>query len=181
MNGILRRLQHCRPSQGTGSFLRSLRSQYVPVPLRRRFRSRLLAAAWLSATIATVVGCGGDDSMGRVRGIVTLDGDVVTRGTVQFLPRSGRGAKGQIEEDGTFVLGTFGETDGASVGVHRVAIIAYERGPGGRPDPTTAAKFKALVPEKYLAPGTSDLTYEVKPGDNFAEFALTSEQGDSPN
>jgi hypothetical protein len=124
--------------------------------------------------VAMLVGCGGDDSMGRVRGVVTLDGHPVSRGIVQFLPSSGRGAKGQIEEDGTFVLGTFDETDGASVGVHRVAIIAYERGPGGRPDPTTASKFKALVPKKYLAPGTSDLTYEVKPGDNFAEFSLAT-------
>jgi hypothetical protein len=64
------------------------------------------------------------------------------------------------------------------IGKHQIAIIAYEsssRAAGGRPDFTVASpEIKPLVPMKYMAPGTSGLTFEVKPGSNRAEFDLKS-------
>lgn len=127
---------------------------------------------------ACLSGCDQNDRLGSVHGVVRLDGRPVIKGTVRFVPLAGRAASGEIQEDGTFTLGTFGESDGALVGLHQVAIIAYEAGPvqrtaGGRPPP---AVTKPLVPKRYMSPGTSRLSFEVKPDANNAEFDLTSKE-----
>jgi hypothetical protein len=105
---------------------------------------------------------------------VRLDGSPLTTGSVRFVPEAGRAATGKIESDGTFVLGTFGQTDGAMIGTHKVAIIAYEASSDTRPAYEVRTPSKPLVPQRYMAPGTSGLTKEVKPGDNEFEFDLTS-------
>jgi hypothetical protein len=62
------------------------------------------------------------------------------------------------------------------VGTHQVVVIAFEpsgSGTGGRPDPTIAnPKVRYLAPERYMAPGTSGITFEVKPGQNSAPIEL---------
>jgi hypothetical protein len=128
--------------------------------------------------MVVLAGCGESDSKtGYVHGIVRLDGKPLTTGTVRFVPASGRAATGKIQSDGTFTLGTYKESDGALLGTHKVAIIAFELGPvpvrteGGRP-PTTPTK--PLVPKHYMSPGKSGLTREVKPGNNAIEIDLTS-------
>lgn len=130
------------------------------------------------ATIATcLLGCGADSNLAPVQGVVRLDGQPVTQGTVRFVPAAGRGAKGTIQPDGSFTLGTYTDTDGASIGKHRVAIISYEvdkveRTDGGRPMITGSTP---LVPRRYMAPGTSGLEFEVERGQNEAVFDLESE------
>ncbi len=121
-------------------------------------------------------GCGGADSkLGRVDGVVRLNGKPISAGTVEFLPAAGRAAHGKIQSDGTFTLGTYGDADGALLGMHKVAVVAYHPGKVGRPDPAVrSTSLKPLVPERYLAAGTSNLTFEVKPGDNHAELDLTT-------
>jgi hypothetical protein len=128
-------------------------------------------------TLLCVVGCGSksDVEMGQVEGIVTLDGKPVTSGKVLFQPQAGRGGSGAIQSDGTFVIGTYGEADGAVIGEHKVAVVAFPPGRVTGQAPSGQSKpIKPLVPERYLAAGTSELTFEVKPGDNHAEFKLTT-------
>jgi hypothetical protein len=120
------------------------------------------------------VGCGQDADLGQVHGTVRLDGKPLTSGTVQFVPDAGRPAKGEVQSDGTYTLGTLGSADGAQVGAHRVAIIAYEASGDSRPAYQARAANKPLVPQKYMAVGTSELTFDVKPGDNQADFELKS-------
>ena len=136
----------------------------------------LIAFTLSTAVLVTAVGCGSSESnIGRVEGIVRLDGKPLTTGKIRFLPTAGRGAIAEIQPDGTFTLGTFSKADGALIGMHKVAVIAVESGPGGRPDPgVPRPTLRSLVPDRYLAVGTSGLTYEVKPGLNRAEFDLTS-------
>jgi hypothetical protein len=113
--------------------------------------------------------------MASVEGIVRLDGKPLASGTVRFVPAAGRAATGAIQSDGSFTLGTYGESDGALIGKHQVAVIAYEAAEDGRPAyevRTTTSKF--LVPQRYMAVGTSGLTFEVKPGKNEANFELTT-------
>ena len=52
-------------------------------------------------------------------------------------------------------------------------MIAYEAADDGRPAYEVRTQTsKPLVPERYMAVGTSGLTFEVKPGKNQAEFDL---------
>jgi hypothetical protein len=127
------------------------------------------------ALLASAAGCQHDNSVARVDGVVRLDGKPLTSGAVRFVPEAGRAATGVIQSDGTFTLGTHGKSDGAAIGMHKVAIIAYDAAGDGRPayevrKPTS----KSLVPERYAAVGTSKLTFEVKPGHNQAEFELST-------
>ncbi len=144
-----------------------------------RFVASFLCARLLVGSLAVLgvsAGCSAKPTnLGQVEGIVRLNGKPLTAGKVRFLPESGRGAIGTIQPDGTFTLGTFADADGALVGHHQVAIIAYEPGKVGRPDPAVrGSTLKPLVPERYLATGTSNLTFDVQAGPNHAEFDLTS-------
>jgi hypothetical protein len=81
----------------------------------------------LALAILAFSGCdGGEQSVGKtipVKGRVTYKGKPLIQGSVTFEPEdSGREANGQISPDGTFVLRTFREGDGAMPGVHRVKV-----------------------------------------------------------
>jgi hypothetical protein len=135
--------------------------------------SRYLYA--LLMTLGTLVGCAQDTSIASVEGVVRLDGKPLASGTVRFVPTAGRAATGSIQSDGSYTLGTYSDSDGALVGMHQVAIVAYQGLDDARPayeirTPTS----KSLVPERYSAVGTSGLTFEVKPGGNRADFDLTT-------
>jgi hypothetical protein len=135
-----------------------------------------LALSLTCAALAGIGGCGNSNSkLAPVQGIVRLDGKPLASGKVLFQPAAGRGATGAIRSDGTFTLGTYSESDGAIIGQHQVAVVAMQSGSAGRPDPTAQrTSLKPLVPEKYLAVGTSGLTFEVKAGANNAEIDLTT-------
>ena len=123
----------------------------------------------------SLLGCNQSAKVGRVRGVVLLDGKPLSTGVVRFLPDAGRSATGQIQSDGTYSLGTYTQSDGALIGTHKVAIIANESGGDDRPAyERFNQKTKTLIPERYAAAGTSGLTFEVKPGDNVANFELKS-------
>ena len=146
-------------------------------------RTGLLAsAAILCGLIAVVVGCGGHGlETERVTGTVTLDGAPLTQGTVSFTPEKGRGATGQIASDGSFTLTPYKKGDGAVLGPHKVAVIAIDRS-GAKTDPggkeSVDLNIKWLIPQRYGNPGTSGLTFEVKPDTkNVANFELTSNGG----
>jgi hypothetical protein len=117
-------------------------------------------------------GCGqSGPATALVKGKVSLDGRPLTTGRIITLPESGRGANGLVAADGTFELSTFGERDGATLGKHKIGVVAYE-GTGGGPE---SGNGRSLVPERYNNPETSNLTIDVKSsGDNFAELALTT-------
>jgi hypothetical protein len=146
---------------------------------QNRFKAAMHYRNGLSALLlllGMVAGCSRNDSLATVEGIVRLDGRPLTTGTVRFVPAAGRAATGQIQSDGTFKLGTFGDSDGAVIGMHKVAIIAYETAGGVKPAYEAGAQAnKPLVPQRYMAVGTSGLTFEVKPVENRAEFDLQSQ------
>lgn len=142
------------------------------------FVHRGFAVVFPLALVAGLTGCGSDSKLGSVDGVVRLDGKPLPTGTVRFLPSAGRAAAGEIQSDGTFTLGTFAKKDGALIGMHRVTIVAIQSDPNAPKNTglviTPNPNIKPLVPKRYMAPGTSKLTFEVKAGDNHAEFNLTS-------
>ncbi|QDT42605.1 hypothetical protein Pan241w_26910 [Gimesia alba] len=117
--------------------------------------------------------------LARVNGKVMLDGKPLPSGSVQFTPDKNRGttgrmALGNINEDGTFELMTIRSGDGAQVGYHLVAIESYASAAFDPNQPVNQAP-KSLIPKHYTDPETSELTAEVKSGEeNFLLFDLKS-------
>lgn len=120
------------------------------------------------------VGCGrSTPPVAPVNGKVRLNGKPLTTGNVVTMPASGRGAHGVIDSDGSFALRTFGNNDGALLGMHKVAVVAYEA-PAGASGPE-AGYGKRLVPKRYTNPETSGLSIDVKSDDdNFPVLELKS-------
>ncbi|MBA4030414.1 MAG: hypothetical protein C0478_05920 [Planctomyces sp.] len=74
-------------------------------------------------------GCGSADNFATapVKGVVTCKGQPVSGGTINFSPitmgkdgLAGKPASGTVGTDGTFILTTYHDNDGAVVGKHRV-------------------------------------------------------------
>lgn len=147
-----------------------------------RISTLVIVAALLAS------GCGGE-KLGRVTGTVTAGGKPVSGGTVQFIPATGKAAVASINPDGTYALTTYDTGDGALVGPHKVVIHATRVGAGklveaksiedeialaqkGSGKILVPGKVEWLVPERYSAPGTSDLTATVEPGEQTINFDL---------
>lgn len=113
--------------------------------------------------LTLVLGCdSGRVSTYPVRGHVQFaDGDPVRVGTIELESLEfGTNATGRIQEDGSFVLGTYEPTDGAAEGEHRVIVVQIIVNDGtlrhtkdhGRP-----------VSRQYGSYSTSDLVATVEP------------------
>lgn len=148
------------------------------------------ALTWvaIAGLFASCLGCGqSGPNMGQVTGRVTVDGNIVAEGTVQFWPENGRPSRGTIK-DGIYELTTFEPNDGALAGDHRVTIKATKLSGAAPTMDSTAAeiahfsqrdvkKIRAsrvlwVVPEKYSDVGTSTLAATVKPGSNEINFDI---------
>ncbi len=126
-----------------------------------------------------LVGCESGPPMAPVSGRVTFNGKPLEFGTVMFqLSSGGQPARGQIQSDGTFELGTFAAGDGAIVGEHKVRITSYSGQAPGKSDEASAGGGtlgQLLIPKRYTMFGTSKLTATVKPdGNEPFEFDLTA-------
>jgi hypothetical protein len=147
------------------AFARDISSRCICNSVRiQRIAALLLFAAF--------TGCGqSGPQTAPVKGKVTLDGKPITIGRVVTIPVAGRGANGEIASDGTFELTTFSDRDGATLGIHKVGVSAYE----STGDGAESGFGRSLVPERYNNPETSNLTIEViNSGDNTAELKLTT-------
>ena len=122
-------------------------------------RSRLILL-----TVAVVAaGCGRGHELPTApdSGQVTIDGTPIPKGQLIFAPEQGRAATGIIQPDGTFVLSTYGDGDGAIVGRHTITVISGETVEGADPyDLDSPVRW--LVPERYRNPATSGLSFQVR-------------------
>lgn len=122
---------------------------------------------WFAAglILSLMTGCGSDRvPTYPVRGRVQFDdGDPVRLGTIELESKEfGTTATGRIQEDGTFVLGTYTPTDGAAAGEHTAIVVQIIIGDGtfqhskdhGRP-----------VPRRYGGYETSKLSVTVEAAD----------------
>jgi hypothetical protein len=129
----------------------------------------------LAILVVVSVGCskpGYQLETAPVRGTVTLDGQPMTSGYVVVPTTRGRMASGKIELDGTFVLSTYEDGDGAQVGTHPVIVNEV---PPDEFSPNTDERVP--IPPRYTSAGTSELTVDVQLGeDNVLELKLTTKQ-----
>lgn len=136
-------------------------------------------AAW--ASLALLVGCGGEFRMAPVSGVVTLDGEPLVNASLYFQPqRSGSGpvvgppSIGVTDEEGRYRLRAQTNDTGAVVGDHVVSISTFE---SRMVDPQNSDRVeivsKERVPPRYRAP--SELKFTVPSGGaDDANFELTS-------
>jgi hypothetical protein len=126
--------------------------------------------------LLSCMGCGrGHPNLATISGKVKLDGQPVQQGSIQFLPM--QGVEGSIA-NGEIVEGRYRISGkaGPAIGWNRVEI-------------SSSRKTGRLVPEPYPKHGTreetveavaprfnsaSTLKFEVKPGENTADFEVTS-------
>ena len=143
----------------------------------------MIARLWLAglglSLLLCQAGCGGPPGMQKVTGKVTLAGGAtIPRGeinTVRFEPVAGtqaegqaKGASGDIQPDGTFILGTMEKNDGAYVGEYQVCFTILKQYPNG----------PSLVDQKFTSGRTTSLTAKVtKGGRNYFEFEVSGPAG----
>jgi hypothetical protein len=144
----------------------NLRKRYV------RFHGCLVLAG-----LILTAGCGrSGPPLGTVSGQVMLDGELIGDGYILFVPMKGtKGpAAGVSIADGCYLLS--GEV-GAAIGLNRVEISSS--GKTGRMVVNPFSPTGELMEEiaERVAPqfnSASTLTFEVKPGNNIADFDVTS-------
>ncbi len=140
----------------------------------KSLRGLFLCGFMMALTIAS--GCGtGAPPKAQAKGKVTFNGEPVKGGTITFAPFAGSGFQGigKVKDDGTFVMMTEKEGDGAPIGK---GILAYapEAIPwdppewDGKGEPPQAPKnqFDGLVPKQTdieIKAGDNDITVELVP------------------
>ncbi len=149
--------------------------------LERLALCTIVAAGVLLVT--SLSGCGGSDfDTAPVRGEVTHQGKPVSGGSVTFRPkatdgstRAGKPASGIVESDGTYVLGTYGKSDGAVIARHSVSYSApsvevkmVEIDGDSRPaGPIPVSPYAGLVPKEKeieVVSGKNKIDIELVPG-----------------
>jgi hypothetical protein len=130
--------------------------------------TRFFLAVCALGFLLTFTGCG--DSLVKVSGKVTLDGNPLTTGNISFAPmQSGQVAIGTIDEKGNYTLQS-GTQKGVPAGTYRVTIVAVELVPPSPQNPEPLPKV--LTPPRYNDATTSGLTADVKPGNTTHNFDL---------
>lgn len=132
---------------------------------------------WTVLVVATLsmamIGCGGgvDDATrfgktGKVKGKVTYSGNVVKEARVQFSSKDTGAAVIGTVADGEFVM-----ADPVPVGNYKVAVMTPQE---SAPDSGVAYKAKEYpdIPLKYRDEFNTDLTAEVKEGENEFNFDM---------
>lgn len=71
--------------------------------------------------------------------------------------------RGTVSEDGTYVLGTYRNDDGAPPGEYKVTVQWYKKAELGDDDRFLPSN---LLPQRYAKADTSDLTVQIHEGDN---------------
>jgi len=130
----------------------------------------------IAALLVAVFGCGPSRGVVPVTGIAKLkDGTPLARGHVFLTGGGANGARGQIQPDGTFRLGTFTPTDGAKPGTYTAYILGATKEDTRSYDEKlnqTKPAPPSLVDTKYDAAATSDLRVEIKPPKTHLDLVL---------
>jgi hypothetical protein len=120
-------------------------------------RFRTIPLAVVAASMA-LFGVGCEPPYSTVKGKVTLEGKALKGALVGFFPEKGRGSYGTTDAEGRYELMYTDAKPGVPAGKCIVRITTA--------DANTPEKLPARYHEK------SELTEEVKPGDNVFDFDL---------
>lgn len=158
-----------------------------------KFRSAL-GSALSGLVFVAVVGCGSSNpTTYPVTGTVTFEGKPLAGANIGFsaTDENTRGAIGVTDSEGKYSLTTFEKGDGAMAGTFKVTVSKFDgpAAPVKLADPSastgdelpanytpeaasTAAPSKNLVPQKYLRPQTTPLSFTVEAGPNTFDIVV---------
>ncbi|MFN0196016.1 MAG: hypothetical protein ACKVT0_04680 [Planctomycetaceae bacterium] len=126
------------------------------------------------AVVISLSGCGGGSGtapeLGTVTGVVTLDGKPLAGAQVEFAPEKSRSSVGQTDPEGKYSLMFDHENAGATIGTHKVRITTGNLAAGSDASKTAST---AKIHERYNI--NTELTADVKAGENTFDFTLTSQ------
>ncbi len=140
--------------------------------------------SWLAILVSFVLysGCAAslkEPDLGQVKGKVTVDGQPGANLMVTFEPQgsatgkaaaqTGAGSVGTTDAGGNYELTYKGTAKGAAIGTHKVRITSAA---GGGPAGGEKAAKPLNIPAKFNT--DSQLTKEVKKGDNKIDLEITS-------
>ena len=138
----------------------------VPIP----FPARPAAYCGWALSVVMLAGCGGSQTpVHPVRGKVLFEGKPVPHALVVLHPVEGADdqaprPRAQVEDDGSFSVGTFAGRDGAPAGEYAVTVqwwlTSATKGVDSDAPPTNR------LPVRYATSSTSGLRVRVEPGDN---------------
>jgi hypothetical protein len=132
------------------------------IPARRFF-------GWLWPILLLLAGCQSSRTQPVTGRVVFKDGTPLTGGWVMLesVDRAKtQGARAEIQKDGTFQLGTYGSSDGAIEGTHRVLILPP-------PPPVGASPAKAaVIHPRFRSFSTSNLECTVGKAQNHFVFEV---------
>ena len=149
-----------------------LLSRVAGPSIARASQRTRLGRALLLGTLLYTAGCSSDSDIGRVEGIVTLDGQPLPKATVVFIQGQGRPAGGITDEQGRYGLNYAEGRKGALPGMNRVRITTAQ-GPSETPDGEPVPAVPERIPTQFNSEST--LQFEVVAGEvNVANFDLVS-------
>jgi hypothetical protein len=123
----------------------------------------------IALTLLLFAGCS-KSLESSLEGIVTLDGKLLSAGTVCLYPvAGGPAAYGGIHTDGHYAIST-GSQRGLPLGKYTVTVVAT----APPPDATMNTPGALLTPERYGDPDRSGLSCDVHPGSNRYDISLSS-------
>lgn len=134
-------------------------------------RSSLCVRLLICVLLVVVMGCSDGGSVGTVRGEVTLDGQPLPKGHVEFIPIDGQAqTAGAMIVDGKFQ---------AQIPVSKMRVKLHATKPSGKkykaydtPDTPWEDEMMEALPAKYNE--KSDLQLEVKRGTQPVKYDLKS-------
>lgn len=148
-----------------------------------RQRARRLIFVMASSAIALSAGCSSSTSSqgiqpAMVRGVVTLNGRPLDRGSVTLIPVKGGEELGQpgvarIDPDGSFWIGNSNlfKPAGIRPGTYKAVILSMRPRPEGTGGPIAVLE----VPERYTDERTTPFEVVVTNGQNRFRFDLTTD------
>ena len=127
--------------------------------------------------LAIFIGCDQLPLTTPAKGVVYFEDKPLEFGSVMFQPiNGGQPARGDIQSDGTYVLSTFADQDGAIIGKHQVRIMcnsAQDPNSTEEIDMNAATIGRVLIPRKYTQLSSSGFSADVLPeGNEPFEFRL---------
>ena len=134
------------------------------IPFCCQLRRALVLSTLTAVAIACASGCGRRDGpvLGKVKGVVTINGEQAAGLGVAFSQDGARSSFGYTDESGEYQLKYVKDAKGAVVGEHRVRIDYVQQEGDSR-----------HLPEKYNR--NTELTAKVERGSNVINFNLKSE------